>query len=88
MDNLELKTEYEFQVRCGYDGGWGKWSEKMSLNLNEMYELEISDLVKLLKDNFNEKAICAKTLKQLTDKTEDDGTNKTNNEQPNNKKNK
>ena len=28
VDSLEAWTEYEFQVRCGYGGGWGKWSEK------------------------------------------------------------
>ena len=28
VDNLEQWTEYEFQSRCGYEGGWGKWSGK------------------------------------------------------------
>ena len=29
VGDLEQWTEYEFFVRCGYDGGWGKWSERV-----------------------------------------------------------
>ena len=31
VDNLEQWTEYEFQVRCGYNGEFGKWTEKISV---------------------------------------------------------
>ena len=34
VDNLEQWTEYEFQVRCGYEGDWGKWSEKVIVETN------------------------------------------------------
>lgn len=28
---LEPETEYEFQVRLGYDGAWGRWSDKIEV---------------------------------------------------------
>ena len=31
VDNLEQWTEYVFQVRCGYDGDWSKWSERVMM---------------------------------------------------------
>lgn len=30
-DKLEPVTEYEFQVRLGYDGAWGRWSDKVDV---------------------------------------------------------
>ena len=30
-EGLEPETEYEFQVRLGYDGVWGRWSDKVDV---------------------------------------------------------
>ena len=36
MDNLEQWTEYEFCVRCGHDGSWGKWSDEIVVKTKEL----------------------------------------------------
>ena len=53
-------------VRCGYDGGWGKWSEKNHLKKEMSSKLEIEDIMSMLKDDKDDKSlrryVCAKRV--------------------------
>ena len=45
VDSLEQWTEYEFQVRCGHDGIWGKWSGKVTVRTKKWEWKECPDYV-------------------------------------------
>ena len=45
VDNLEQLTEYEFWVRYGHDGSWGKWSGKVTVRTKRWEWKECPDNV-------------------------------------------
>lgn len=67
ITNLELGAEYEFQMKCKFENGWGEWSEAV---VKKIEGLNVHMAINTLMNYSRDEAICDEIFNWMTEYTQ------------------